>query len=129
MDDPVQSNTIYRDGIDRRAYIITIVALMMMLPIFMFVGYGFSSNLVFYGGVFAVYSATAFATALRIKSIGYSRWFAVLMFVPAVNFVTIICSSSLPPDFSRTRRLDKPAYVISIALVLIWFVPFVLSLR
>lgn len=59
-------------------------------------------------------------TVLRLKNIGKSGWWALLSFIPIGNlYIAYLCFLA-PEGYTRTRKLDTPAFIILGVIVLIF---------
>ena len=99
-------------GIGRPSYVIIIVCLLANPPFLteILANAGYTGRT---GGLLLLLAL--FASALRLKNIGSSQWWCLLVLVPFANLGLIAGCLALQEGYAETKRMDKPGKI------LLWF--------
>lgn len=73
-------------------------------------------------------AANLLLAAGRLRNIGMSGWWALLLPVPILNLLVIFRCVVLPPGFEETRTLDSSAKLIAVGVAAVALFPFAFAL-
>jgi len=68
---------------------------------------------VFAIGLIAAVGMTIFITVQRLKNMGYSGWWSVLIFVPLANLLVGLRCLICPAGYADTKRLDSAGKIMT----------------
>jgi uncharacterized membrane protein YhaH (DUF805 family) len=68
---------------------------------------------VFAIGLIAAVGLTIFITVQRLKNMGYSGWWSVLIFVPLANLLVGLRCLICPAGYADTGRLDRAGKILT----------------
>ena len=78
--------------------------------------------------VVAAFAATIFITVQRLKNLGYSGWWSILMFVPLANILVGLRCLICPMGYADTKKLDKAGKIVSGVVVALFILAVVMPL-
>jgi hypothetical protein len=72
---------------------------------------------VFAIALIAAVGLTIFITVQRLKNMGYSGWWSLLLFVPLVNILVGLRCLICPVGYADTKRLDRTGTILTVIVV------------
>jgi uncharacterized membrane protein YhaH (DUF805 family) len=85
-------------------------------------------NDLYVGGMLLAFAIAFFLVRDRLRNIGTSGWFVLLMFIPIINFLISAICQVCPEGYRDTKKIDPVGKIIGVSIVIVNVVWFILYL-
>ena len=97
-------------GISRAMFLVWLVVVPLIPPLALPFAAGPAMNVVVVGFLVV-------GLVMRVQNVGWSGWWAIIAFVPFLNFLMIAACLVLPTEYAQTRRIDVAGQIMAVLLV------------